>query len=92
MKVRFAAGDPVRVRDAEPPGHCRTPYYLRGKRGVVARVLGTFPNPETLAYHRLGIPYQPLYQIAFEYAEVWGKPQRKTIITADLYQHWLESD
>lgn len=90
----FEIGDRVRVRAAEPAGHCRTPYYLRGKCGVVARRLGEFPNPEELAYHRPGLPAQPLYQVEFAYDEVWG-PGREgggICIAADLYQHWLEAD
>ena len=51
MKPAFAPGDKVKVRAAEVSTHCRTPHYLRGKRGVVAPV-----------------------------------------ITADLFQHWLERD
>ncbi len=92
MRPRFAPGDKVKVRAQEVATHCRTPYYLRGKRGVVARLLGTFPNPEQLAYHKLGVPWQPLYQVAFDYDEVWGKRERNTVITADIYQHWLEAD
>ena len=92
MNPRFMPGDRVKVRFAEVATHCRTPYYLRGKRGVVTRVFGVFPNPEQLAYHRLGIPCQPLYQIAFDFAEVWGRPERKTVITADIFQHWLERE
>jgi len=88
---RFAAGDNVRVRAREIATHCRTPYYLRGKRGVIVRGHGTFPNPEELAYHQLGVPHQPLYQVAFDYAEVWGKRERNTVITADIFQHWLEA-
>ncbi len=92
MKPAFAPGDKVRVRSADVTTHCRTPQYLRGKRGVVARVFGAFPNPEQLAYHRIGVPYQPLYQVEFEFREVWGKPARNTVIAADIYQHWLERD
>ena len=92
MKPRFAPGDKVRVREAEAATHYRTPYYLRGKRGVVARVFGTFPNPELLAYHRIGIPCQPLYHVTFDFAEVWGRAERDTVIIADIFQHWLERD
>jgi hypothetical protein len=92
VKAAFSPGDKVKVRAAAVATHCRTPHYLRGKRGVVTRVFGAYPNPEQLAYHRLGLPYQPLYQIEFEYQEVWGKPERATVITADLFQHWLERD
>ncbi|MEO7725776.1 MAG: SH3-like domain-containing protein [Burkholderiales bacterium] len=90
MTPSFAPGDKVKVRAADVNTHYRTPYYLRGKRGVVARVFGAFPNPEQLAYHKIGVPYQPLYQIEFDFREVWGKPAPNTVITADIYQHWLE--
>jgi nitrile hydratase len=89
---RFAVGDRVRVRAAHAQGHCRTPFYLRGKRGVVTRLLGTYRNPEELAYHRPGTPRQPLYQVDFDFAEVWGRADRGVRITADIYQHWLEAD
>jgi nitrile hydratase len=92
MTPSFAPGDQVKVRAADVTTHCRTPHYLRGKRGVVARVFGAFPNPEQLAYHRLGVPYQPLYQIEFDFREVWGRAEANTVITADIYQHWLERD
>jgi nitrile hydratase subunit beta len=52
----------------------------------------SFANPEQLAYHRPGMPLQPLYQIEFDYAEVWGRREPHTVITADIYQHWLEAD
>jgi nitrile hydratase len=92
MMARFAAGDPVRVRFAEPRGHCRTPYYLRGKRGVIERLVGVYPNPEELAYHRLGLPHQPLYQVKFDFGEVWGRAERNVTLSAAIYQHWLEPD
>ena len=54
----------MRVRSDMPPGHVRTPAYLRGKVGWVERVLGPFPNPEQLAY---GLPGDdmPLMRIRF---------------------------
>jgi nitrile hydratase subunit beta len=41
----FAPGDRVRVAARPIVGHCRTPWYLRGKPGVVSAVLGRFRNP-----------------------------------------------
>ncbi|MDP5359667.1 MAG: nitrile hydratase subunit beta, partial [Paracoccaceae bacterium] len=35
----------MRVRADMPPGHVRTPSYLRGKTGRVERTLGPFLNP-----------------------------------------------
>jgi nitrile hydratase len=94
MSGRYAVGDRVRVHQREAAGHCRTPYYLRGKRGVVTRHLGDFRNPEELAYHRPGLPLQPLYQVQFEFDEVWGAGTcgQRTSIAADIYGHWLQHD
>ena len=94
MNARFEPGVRVRVRAAQPSGHCRTPAYLRGKRGTIVCVQGMFRNPEKLAYHKPGLPRQPLYMVRFDYRELW--PGHKTAgsdtICADIYQHWLEPD
>ena len=39
MPTRFQPGQRVRVRDASPPGHLRTPWYVRGRIGEVERLL-----------------------------------------------------
>ena len=92
MSARFEIGARVRVRSAEPAGHCRTPSYLRGKTGTIVGVHGSFRDPEKLAYHKPGLPRQPLYMVRFDYRDVW--PGRKAAgadtICADIYQHWLE--
>jgi len=92
MSAAFASGDRVRVRWADPPGHLRTPFYARGKSGVVERYLGDFPNPEELAYGRSGLPRQPLYRVRFPQHEVWpdyaGRPE--DTVDIEIYQHWLE--
>ena len=36
--ARFEVGTEVAVREAYGTGHIRTPYYIRGRRGVVAAV------------------------------------------------------
>jgi len=92
VPAALAAGVPVRVRTGDPLTHCRTPLYLRGKRGVVLRALGRYANPEELAYHKPGMPPLTLYQVEFDAAEVWGErlmeaPYR---IVADIFEHWLE--
>jgi nitrile hydratase len=46
----FEIGQAVKVRAEHPlqpqPVHIRTPWYLRGKHGVVERRFGEFHNPE----------------------------------------------
>lgn len=91
MSRRFAAGDAVRVRMADPPGHIRTPWYVRGHVGVVDRILGDFGNPEEFAYGRRDGTPRPLYQVRFTASELWPQPpQAQDSVTADLFEHWLE--
>ena len=87
----FAPDTRVHVRADTPPGHVRTPWYLRGKTGVVERRLGPFPNPEDLAYGLPGVPL-PLYRVRFTMAEVWGPAAERPTDTldAEIYAHWLE--
>jgi len=92
MTARFAAGDRVQVRALHPPGHVRTPYYIRGKTGVIERVLAAFPNPEERAYGKTGLPGLPLYRVRFLQQEVWpdyAGPANDTV-DVEVYQHWLD--
>src|SRR6185503_3751316 len=60
---RFNVGDLVRVKRSDPPGHRRTPSYVKGKEGTIERVCGSFPNPEELAYGFDGEPKRVLYRV-----------------------------
>lgn len=88
----FQAGDRVRVLRAAPPGHVRTPWYIRGCTGVVERLCGTFANPEELAYGRPGLPAIPLYRVRFNQKQVWPdyRGGERDSIEVEVYQHWLE--
>jgi hypothetical protein len=89
----FQPGDRVRVQLRHPPGHIRTPMYLRGKTGVIDCLYGAFPNPEELAFGKPGLPAEPLYRVRFPMNEVWhgdGAYGAEDTVTADLYQHWLD--
>ena len=61
--MKFKCGDRVRVQDREIQGHCRTPYYLRGREGVIEQPAGEYRNPEELAYHESGLPKRELYRV-----------------------------
>ncbi len=90
---RFRIGDRVQVRAAYPIGHVRTPHYIRGKRGVIERLCGSYPNPEELAYTRPGLPKQPLYRVRFLQTDVWSgyRGQALDLIEVEIYQHWLQA-
>ena len=90
---RFSKGSLVRVRFTTPPGHVRTPWYCRGKTGVIERCCGAFPNPEELAYNRDGLPAQPLYRVQFVSRDLWPDYVGHTddVTEIEIYQHWLEA-
>ena len=89
---RFAVGDRVRVRRADPPGHLRTPWYCRGRVGTIERICGAFANPEELAYNRSGLPAQPLYRVRFRSVELWPgyAGNAGDVVEVEIFQHWLE--
>lgn len=84
-------GDTVRVRCMYPPGHVRAPAYLRGKAGVIERVVGTFENPEQRAY---GVEpdMKVNLRVRFTMGEIWGPGAENPddTLDAEIYDHWLE--
>ena len=91
MAEQLAPGTHVRVRDDYPPGHIRTPVYVRGKEGVVVRAFGSFPNPETLAIGRDGLPKKTLYEVRFKQKDLWSDyaGPEADCLDIDIYEHWL---
>jgi hypothetical protein len=89
---QFRPGDAVRVIEAYPLGHVRTPFYIRGKTGVIERYCGAFPNPEELAQMRAGLPPLPLYRVKFRQRDVWPdyRGSADDVLEVEIYQHWLE--
>jgi len=81
----------VRVKSLSPPGHVRAPWYLRGKTGVIERILGAFGNPEQLAYGHKA-EQRTLYRVRFTMQEIWGDAAETPTdtIDAEIYEHWLE--
>ncbi len=95
----FAIGDAVIVRAEHPlqpqPAHIRTPWYLRGKRGVIERRFGDYRNPEQLAVGQYDKPPVTLYWVRFTMDDVWGGegtygPDDNLVV--EIYEHWLEPD
>lgn len=88
----FSVGEKVRIRASHPPGHRRTPHYVRGKTGVIERYCGTFRNPEELAYGFDGTPERELYRVRLAQTDLWPDYEGAPGDTLDLeiYDHWLE--
>lgn len=89
---RFWPGDQVRVLPICPPGHRRTPAYVRGAIGTVERVCGPFRNPEERAYGFSGDPRRWLYRVRFPMTEVWSDYEgpHQDVVDVEIYEHWLE--
>ena len=88
----YKIGDIVRIKVAHPPGHRRTPDYIKGKTGTIERYCGAFINPEERAYGFDGIPKKNLYRVRFDQSQIWGHydgPEEDTL-DLEIYEHWLE--
>ena len=79
---RFSVGDRVRVQRMRPPGHNRSPRYLRGVEGVVERVQCNDRRP--------GAGAEPVYLVAFDAVDVWGDDAEGGAVLADMWEGYLE--
>lgn len=84
-------GTRVRVRALYPPGHVRAPAYLRGKTGVIERVIGPFENPEQRAYG-VEADVKINIRVRFRMGDIWGDAAENPddTLDAEIYDHWLE--
>lgn len=87
----YQPGDRVRIARVNPPGHRRTPHYVRGKVGVIERACGEFLNPEELGYGFTGEPRRQLYRVRFRQTDIWPAYQggAEDTVDVDIYEHWL---
>jgi nitrile hydratase len=93
----LTAGTMVRVRADWPefaaPAHIRTPHYVRGRTGEVVRHLGTFRNPEDLAFARPAA-MRELYHVRFDGSSLWGDAREGASaaddVVVEIFDHWLE--
>ena len=88
----FKVGDRVAIKHRYPPGHRRTPFYIRGKEGVIERICGAFRNPEELAYGFNGEPKKVLYRVRFAQQHVWPgyTGAEHDTIEMEIFEHWLD--
>ena len=86
---RFKVGDRVRVREWHPPGHTRSPGYVRSKTGMVVRIDGTYSVPDVEA-HWPGRRQEPTYSVRFNASDLWGDGQRGVSVHVDLWDSYLE--
>ena len=89
---RYSKGQIVKINSIYPPGHVRTPYFVRGHQGAIDHFWGTYPNPEELAYGRRQSSECPLYRVVFSQSSLWPNYQgsKTDKLYVDIYEHWLE--
>jgi len=91
----FRAGERVRIAARSPVGHYRVPAYVRGRRGVVERVIAprAIDNEEE-AYGRNAGSRRHYYRIAIALAELWpdyAGPAGDGL-RIEVFETWLERD
>jgi nitrile hydratase len=87
---RFAPGQDVRVRRMHPPGHTRSPRYVRGAVGSVKAVRGADRLPD-LAVDGRQVEPEPVYSVAFDSRELWGPDEEASwTVLLDLWESYLE--
>ena len=91
---KFQVGEMLRVDDRPSLGHCRTPVYVRGKRGVVTEIQGVFHDPATLAYSHPGLPMKYWYKLRFWQSDLWPgyKGDPSDHLELDVQEDWLAHD
>src|SRR5438477_3575214 len=86
----FAAGQRVRARNLNPPGHTRLPRYARGKIGTIDRDHGVYVFPDTMAHFR-GEKRQHVYSVRFAARELWGEQASpRDSVHLDMWDDYLE--
>ena len=88
----FQAGEQVRVVERFPLGHYRVPLYLRGKTGVVDRLVQAAVDNEEEGFGRNAGMKRHYYRITVPMAEVWhdydGALHDRLYI--EVFETWLE--
>jgi nitrile hydratase subunit beta len=87
---RFHPGDRVRAKNRHVREHTRLPRYVRGKRGIIHRIHGTYIFPDTNAHGRGKNP-QPVYSVRFEARDLWADDApRGDAVYIDLWESYLD--
>ena len=92
MKPNFQVGERVRVRTEVAGGTNRTPFFIRGKKGVIVYYHGLAGNPRDLSSGGSGQPELPLYGVSFHMAHVYDEDPEfmRDRLIVDVLEDWLE--
>jgi nitrile hydratase len=91
--AKFKPGDFVRVMDRAPIGHYRVPTYLRGRIGLVERIIQPMliDNEEEGFGRNAGVR-RHYYRVAFPMSEVWSNYPGSLGdgLYIEVFENWLE--
>lgn len=92
MRRGFQVGDRVRIRTQAPGGTNRTPFFIRGKKGVVVFDHGPAGNPRDLSRGGAGEPKLPLYGVSFHMAHLYDDDPDfvHDRVIVDVWEDWIE--
>jgi nitrile hydratase len=91
QRVRFRAGERVRVRSDFVPGHVRMPGYIRGMTGVVVSESPAYPYPDAHA-HGVEAEDEPTYDVRFRSEDLWPGCADAALVHVAVFQSYLERD
>jgi nitrile hydratase len=87
----FKVGDRVRAKNIHPRGHTRLPRYVRGRVGVVERMLDCqiFPDSVVVSGDE---DRQWVYTVTFTGGDLWGPDGEPGLrVSIDAYEPYLEA-
>lgn len=88
----FSIGDRVMIRTEVPGGTNRTPFFIRGKKGIVVFAHGPAGNPRDLSQGGTGEPKLPLYGVSFHMAHLYDDDPQVVHdrVIVDVWDDWME--
>jgi hypothetical protein len=88
----FQPGEQVRVAERFPIGHYRVPLYLRGKAGVIERLVQPAVDNEEEGFGRNAGLKRHYYRIAVPMTSIWREygGARQDQLYIEVFETWLE--
>lgn len=84
----FSVGSVVQANAFAHSGHTRLPSYIRGHKGEISHVRGTFVFPDDSAR---GVEHaEPLYTVVFKASEIWPGEGCNHLVHLDLWESYLD--
>ena len=89
----FQPGQKVRVMEQYPLGHYRVPLYLRGRSGVVERLVQPAIDNEEEGFGLNAGLQRHYYRIAVPMSEIWPDYAvgSRDHLYIEVYETWLEA-